>query len=181
VTTYIALLRGINVGGNKKLPMADLRSVLAGLGHTDVRTLLQSGNAVFTSAQRKPEKIASDLERALDRELGLSIRILIRPAGYLREVVEKNPIRAEISDGRQLIVVFLSHPPDPDFLAQFDGDPFAPELFAAGPREMYFWCPNGQQDSPMLKAMAEKRKDVVATARNWNTVTKLLAMAEANA
>jgi uncharacterized protein (DUF1697 family) len=177
VGTYVALLRGINVGGNKRVAMADLRSVLTGLGHTEVRTLLQSGNAVFSSTQRKPEKIARDLEQALARELGMSIGCLVRTAENLREVVDGNPIPAEITDGRKMIVVFLSHPPDPKFLAQFAGDPFAPELFAAGEREMYFWCPNGQAESAMLKAMAEKRKEVVATARNWNTVIKLLALA----
>jgi uncharacterized protein (DUF1697 family) len=178
VTTYVALLRGINVGRNQRISMADLRSILTGLGHTEVRTHLQSGNAVFASTQRKPAKIAGDIEAALTRELGLSVRCIVLTAAELKAVAEQNPIPGGVADGSRFLVTFLSEPPDPAFLTQYTDGQFTPEQFGAGERAMYFWCPQGLNDSPMLKAMADKRKDVVATARNWNTVTKLLGIAE---
>jgi uncharacterized protein (DUF1697 family) len=165
---YVALIRGINVGGRAKLPMADLRSALAGLGHTAVKTHLNSGNAVFTSAQRNPEKIAADLARALDTELGLRVAVLVRTADELRSAVEANPL--PVPDGSRFFAVFLTGEPD---LSAFTPGQFEPEVFAPGDGVMYYWCPGGLRDSPMLKAMTDKKLQVTGTARNWNTVTRI--------
>lgn len=108
---YAALLRGINVGGAKKVPMAELREVLAGLGHTDVQTYLQSGNAVFASTEKDMAALARDLERAVEAHFGFAVRCLVVDGGYLRAVAEACPFPAAELEGRQLHATFLSEQP----------------------------------------------------------------------
>jgi uncharacterized protein (DUF1697 family) len=178
VTRYVALLRGINVGGRQKVAMADLRKLLDGLGYTEVKTHLQSGNAVFSSSKRSAEKIAGEIEAAITAQLGLTVRVLVRTAAELRAVIEANPIPGEVANGSRFLVVFLSGPPDQKALAAVEPGQFEPEKFGAGDRAMYFWCPDGIQNSPILGALGKDRPGLTATARNWNTVTKLLELAE---
>lgn len=168
---YAALLRGINVGGNAKIVMADLRALLEGLGYDDVVTLLQSGNAVFTAS--KPR--AADIEDAIGRQLGLDVTVLLRSATELRRVVDDNPFPAAVKEPKNLHVGFLSAPPAS---VEIDADAIAPDRVAFGAREMYVWYANGMARSQVGKHASEKKLGVRATARNWNTVTKLVALAE---
>jgi uncharacterized protein (DUF1697 family) len=173
VPTYVALLRGINLAGKRRVAMADLRAWLGELGYADVRTLLQSGNAVFRTAKR-----AATVEREVEAKLaectGFTVDCVIRTADELRAVVEADPLGSVADNGSRYHVAFLRTPPPvPDFAP----DAFAPELFHVGPQEVYFWTPAGSNKSPVLAAFPA-RKGEVATMRNWNTVTKLLAMAQ---
>jgi uncharacterized protein (DUF1697 family) len=173
-TTYVALLRGINLGGKRRVAMADLRAWLEELGYTDARTLLQSGNAVFRSAKRAAT-VERELEAKLAEGTGFSVDCVIRTVAELRAVVEADPLGSVADNGSRYHVTFLrTAPPKVDFAP----DTFAPELFHVGPREVYFWTPGGSINSKVLAAFPG-RKGEVATMRNWNTVTKLLAMAEA--
>lgn len=174
---YVALLRGINVGGRTKVAMADLRDLLTGLGHTDVRTHLQSGNAVFTSTATRPSTVESAIERRIKKALGLTLDVMVRSRDELAGVIERNTLPT--TNGSRLVVTFLSGPPDRGRLAELDPAEFAPEQFQIGEREIYLWCPNGIHDSPVVKALSEKRVGQVGTARNWNTVTRLLTLADA--
>lgn len=172
--TYVALLRGINLGGKRRVAMADLRAWLTDLGYTDVRTLLQSGNAVFRTP-KKPAAVERELEARLAEGAGFAIDCVVRTADELRAVVDANPLGSVADNGSRYLVSFLrAAPKQPDFAA----DAFAPELFHLGGREIYFWVPDGVQNSKVLAAFPT-RKGEVATVRNWNTVTKLLAMTEA--
>jgi uncharacterized protein (DUF1697 family) len=177
VTRYVALLRGINVGRNKKVAMADLRELLAGLGYTAVRTHLRSGNAVFTSPERAPEALAREIEEAITGKLGLDVRCVVVDRDELARVIEGNPF--DTAEPARLLVTFLSGPLDHGAFAGIDSAQFAPEAFHLGIREAYFWCANGISDSKMLPAFPDKGYGVTATARNWNTVTKLLTLADA--
>jgi uncharacterized protein (DUF1697 family) len=175
VTRYVALLRGINVGGNKKIAMADLRKLMGDLGFDDVATLLQSGNAVFT-AKHKPDHVVRALEDALDSELGMSVRCLVRTAPEMRAVVNGNPLADVATNNARLLVTFLSGP--------LDGTPpdpaeFAPEQFRIVGREIYMWFPEGIRDGKLARVNWDRKYKVVATGRNWNTVTKLTDMVEA--
>lgn len=176
-TTYVALLRGINVGGKNKVPMQTLRALVARIGGTDVRTHLQSGNAVFHHPDQDPRLLAKALEQALAEELGLTLSCLIRSAPELRRVVEANPFPMEGVDGSRFLVVFLSATPPPARLAAIDPAAYAPDAFAAGERVLYVNLPGGIRDSKLAVLFTDKRLGVTATARNWNTVTKLLALA----
>jgi uncharacterized protein (DUF1697 family) len=173
----IALLRGVNVGGNNKVPMAHLRELMLELGYEDVRTHLQSGNAVFTAPQTPPDQTAQEIESQLERHLGLSVRVLIRTGEELARAVAANPLPEAVSEPSRLLVIFLSAAPSPDLLRELDPADFEPELYGVGEREIYVWCPEGLRTLKLSYAFWEKRLGVTATGRNWNTVTKLLALA----
>src|SRR5690348_11315806 len=107
-TTYAALLRGINVGGNRKLPMARLRELLTGLGHTGVATHLQSGNAVFTADHGEEESLAAEIAQAIEKDFGFSVDVLVRDHAYLSAVREACPFPADELEGKQLHVTYFS-------------------------------------------------------------------------
>jgi uncharacterized protein (DUF1697 family) len=173
---YAALLRGINVGGKAKLPMTDLRELLAGLGFAEVRTHLQSGNAVFSTSRARPEQCARRIEEAISRDLGLQIRCLVRTGDELGEVIAENPFREVATDGSKMMALFLSEQPEPAVLAEHDPVALAPDEVRVGDRVVYQWCPDGLRNAPAVSGFLEKRWKVAVTARNWNTVTKLHEM-----
>jgi uncharacterized protein (DUF1697 family) len=176
-TSYLALLRGVNVGGNKRVVMADLRALLTSLGYRDVRTHINSGNALFTSTATSEDRLAGQIERGIEAELGVSVRCVVRSRDALRRVVEANPLAGVATDAKRLLVVFLSVPADPARLAAIDPAGRAPEVFAAGRREIYLWLANGFQQATISPVDFERAlRDPAATARNWNTVTRLLSM-----
>ncbi|MFB9449433.1 DUF1697 domain-containing protein [Dactylosporangium vinaceum] len=174
---YAVLLKGINVGGNKKVAMADLRKLLTSLGFTDVATLLQSGNAVFTCADdAAPDQVAARIEQAIQDELGMTVRCLVRTGPELRAVIDGHPLAEVATNGSRMMAHFLSDVPAPALLAEFDPATLDPERIVLGDRVIYQWCPDGVSDAPMVGPQVEKRLKVTVTARNWNTVTKLAAM-----
>jgi uncharacterized protein (DUF1697 family) len=173
----VALLRGVNVGGNNRVAMAHLRELMHELGYGDVRTHLQSGNAVFTAVGTPPEVAAQEIEGQLARSLGLGVRVLVRTAADLARVVSANPLPDAVAEPSRFLVTFLSAPPDPDLLGALDPADFEPEVFGFGERELYVWCPEGVRTIKLSHAFLERRFGVLATARNWNTVTRLLALA----
>ena len=175
---YAALLRGINVGPNKRIAMADLRELLGGLGFTDVQTLLQSGNAVFATRKAKPEKLAQRIEQATEAQFGLDVRCLVREGDELHALIEGNPLGDVATNGSRLMAHFLSERPDPERLQAHDPRSLAPEEIALGDRVIYQWCPDGVLAAPAAGGFAEKYLGVTVTARNWNTVTKLSALLE---
>lgn len=175
-TTYIALLRGINVGGRNRLPMADLRDVLTELGHADVRTYVQSGNAVFTSTRTDPAAIGSELTQRLSADLDISPSVMVRSAEDLAAVVGANPyVEHAEADPATVHVAFLSGPPDPDLL-DID-DQYAPEQLAVGDGVVYLHLPDGMGRSRLATTLSRRRSGAEMTVRNWRTVTKLHEMA----
>jgi uncharacterized protein (DUF1697 family) len=173
-TGYVALLRGINVGSRNRIAMADLRSLLEGLGHTEVRTHLQSGNALFAAAKADPAALGAEISEAIAGHLGLTVPCVVLSDEDLARVVAANPLADVATDPAKFVVTFLSRPPVT--LGDLDPAKYAPEVFAVGEREVYVWCPDGVRNVKLSHAFFEKReKDgMVATARNWNTVTALL-------
>lgn len=177
-TSYVALLRGINVGSKNRVPMQTLRELLTEIGGTGVRTHLQSGNAVFTHEKEDTRQLAAALERRIADELGLTISCLVRTGADLRRVVEANPFPMEGVDGSRFLVVFLSGPVPLDRLATIDPPAYAPDEFRPGEREIYAHFPHTIRDSKLAALFTDRWLGMTATARNWNTVTKLLALAE---
>jgi uncharacterized protein (DUF1697 family) len=168
--SYVALLRGINVGGHNRVPMADVRSLMAGLGYSDVRTHLQSGNVIF----RAPDAPTVEVERAvadrLEADLGLPVAVLVRTDDEFREVVAGNPVAGE--DPARLMVLFLSEPLR-HTLTDIDPTRYAPEVFAVRSAEIYVYCAIGILESPLLKLFSDRRLGCAVTARNWRTVTRI--------
>ncbi|MGH2441717.1 MAG: DUF1697 domain-containing protein [Chloroflexota bacterium] len=174
---HIALLRGINVGGHNTVPMADLRHLLLDLGHTSVVSHLQSGNVVYSSRGEPPSE-AVEIEEQLQQRLGLAIRVLIRTQDELAQIIDQNPFTDIVTDPSRFLVSFLFAPPNSGAIEEIQGTFFEAEAFSARERELYLWCPDGVRESRLLKAVSEKRLGVAATNRNWNTVTRLLALAD---
>ncbi|GAB3819832.1 DUF1697 domain-containing protein [Micromonospora zhanjiangensis] len=177
-TRYAALLRGVNVSGRKKVPMTELRAVLEGLGHGDVRTYLQSGNAVFSSGAGDEDALAAELERAVEEHFGFPVRCLVRSGRYLRAIVEACPFPAGELEGRQLHVTFFSGPVDPKTVAPLDAATFRPDELRLGDRALYLYAPNGIGRSKLAEALAKPATfpGLTATSRNWNTVRKLVEL-----
>ncbi|MEU7036257.1 DUF1697 domain-containing protein [Streptomyces sp. NPDC046237] len=179
-TTYAALLRGINVGGHRKVPMAELRSLLEGLGHRDVRTYLQSGNAVFTTDtdELSDEELTTAIEDAIEKRFGFRVDCLVRDAAYLAAVADACPFPAAELEGKQLHVTYLSEAVTPERFASIDQTAFLPEEFRLGERALYLYAPEGLGRSKLGEALSRPAlfKGIVATTRNWNTVVKLAEM-----
>lgn len=173
---YVALLRGVNVGRHQRVAMADLRELLSGLGYGNVRTHLQSGNAIFTSRSGNPVKVAREIEKGLKDKIGLSVRCLVWGGDELRAVLAGNPFQIEATDGSRMLVLFLSEQPDAMLLTTHDPRELARKQIRLGERVIYQWCPDGFLAAPSVGAFAEKHLKVTVTARNWNTVTRLSAL-----
>lgn len=166
--SYVALLRGVNVGGNRKLPMATLRAAAEACGFRSPATYIQSGNLVFTSPRTDRDAVASELGDAIREAVGFAPAIVLSTAAELAAVVTDTPFPA---DGN-LYVVFLDAPPPPPP----DIAPYAPEQLAVVGREVYLHLPNGVGRSK-LAADVGRWKGYVGTARNWRTVTTLAQLA----
>lgn len=176
-TTYVALLRGVNVGGRNRLAMADLRALLAGLGHGAPRTYVQSGNAIFASDRSDGQAMADELAGAIATELGVSPSVMLRSADQLAAVVAANPFAPEAAaDPTTVHAAFLSAEPDDPAAFAVDPAAFAPEQIAVGDRVRYLHLPAGIGRSPLATELARRRAGVAVTIRNWRTVTALLDM-----
>ncbi|MBM7169765.1 DUF1697 domain-containing protein [Streptomyces sp. G44] len=178
IRTYAALLRGINVGGHKKVPMAELRALLEGLGHSGVQTYLQSGNAVFTAAGGDEGSLAAELREAIGEHFGFAVDVLVRDGAYLRAVADACPFPTAGLEARQLHVTYFSAPVDAARFAAIDQSAFLPEEFRLGDRALYLYAPDGLGRSRLAEQLSRPgpTKGLVATTRNWNTVTRLVEM-----
>jgi uncharacterized protein (DUF1697 family) len=177
MTRHIALLRGINVGGHNKVPMADLRKALEAAGFEDVKTYVQSGNVALTAKEKAPGKVGRAVERAIEDAFGFDVAVVVRSRAEVAALVEEDPLGDVATNPTYRIVVFLAEKLDRKRLADVDPKAFAPEAFALRDYEIVMWAPDGQRDSKLVKALSEKRTGVVGTARNWRTVEKLLDLA----
>jgi len=176
VPRQVVLLRGINVGSHNRVGMAPLRELLTRRGHEDVRTLLQSGNVVLTS-DTTGAGLVRELEEAIAAELGVQPRVVVRTVDEIAAVVERDPF-GDVADQPKLYQVsFLSEELAPAAAKELEAADVAPERVAVHGREIYAWHPNGVQRSPLAALLTDKKLGVAATARNWNTVTKLLELA----
>ena len=175
----VALIRGINVGRAKRVAMADLRTLVEKLGYRDVRTLLNSGNVVFTSPGGAPGVAATRIEQSMARHLGVSARVIVVTAAELAAAVTGNPLVKIATNPSRLMVAFLASKSDRARLGSLVKQDWAPERLALGARVAYLWCPPGVIASRLSDAVGRVLGDAV-TVRNWATVTKLHALARAH-
>jgi uncharacterized protein (DUF1697 family) len=171
VTVWVALLRGVNVGG-VKLAMADLRGALEAAGGTDIETYIQSGNAVFAHPGRSEAKVKAAVEAEIATLVGKRVPTMLRTAKQMAAVVEANPYEPE--QPTHLHVSFFDDPVPTTAFAAIDLDAFAPETFTVHGREVYLHLPNGMGRSKLAVELTKGAKAApVGTSRNWNTVQKL--------
>lgn len=176
--TYVALLRGINLGARNKVSMPDLRALFANLGAEDVATYVQSGNVVFRSAD-SPGKLTEAIEKRIRHDLGLDVTVLLRTQRQLAKVFTANPFADDAVDPTKLHVTFLADKPDRARIRKLDPTLAEPDEFRVIGQEVYLHLPNGYGRSKLSNAYFEKQLDVRATTRNWRTVTKLAELASA--
>ena len=185
--THVALLRGINLGGHKKVAMADLRELVASLGHADVTTYIQSGNVVFSTDQSDNAALAVALQEAIAATLGVTSRVVVLSRDELAQVSRDNPYPDE-PNHRALHAIFLSAQPGPEVAERVaaaqqtvaqKGSRDSAQVIG---RTIYLHTPDGYGRSDLaaeLVKLGQKKTDTVSgTARNWATVTRLLAMCE---
>jgi uncharacterized protein (DUF1697 family) len=175
-TRCVALLRGINVGRAKRVAMADLRVLVEDLGYGDVRTLLNSGNVVFTLADDTPARAAARIEAGLVTRLGVPSRTTVLRAEELAVIVQENSLVHVARDPSRLLVAVLRDPADMPALRPLAGEPWAPEVLALGTRVAYLWCPEGVLASRLPDAVGRALGDRVTT-RTWATIGRLHALA----
>lgn len=178
---YLALLRGINVGGHNKLAMSDLRQLAAGLGHGDVVTYIQSGNLIFSSALSDPEPLADELEVQLASQLSVRAPVVVISARELRQVIAANPF-PDVTDPKGLHAVFRRH--DLDAAGHAAVSAAVRKARQAGSlddavvvgRTLYLRTPGGLGRSDLAAELGRSAAQAAGTARNWATVTRLMAM-----
>jgi uncharacterized protein (DUF1697 family) len=174
MTTYIALLRGINVGGHKKIAMADLRELLTSMGFEDPRSLLQSGNLVFRSKAQPTGKLEQRLEAETKKRLSLETHFLVRTAQEWQSVIARNPFTGEAErDPSHLVVMVLKTAPEPRALKALQRAIAGSEVLRGEGREAYITYPDGIGGSRLTHALIESKLGTKGTARNWNTIMKL--------
>jgi uncharacterized protein (DUF1697 family) len=174
--TTISLLRGINVGGNKKIKMAELKTAYEALGFRDVVTLLQSGNVVFKTDETDLDALAERIEAGLKQQCALKTRILLRSPDHLRAIVADHPFTdAQLQDPGKILVTFMTREPDADAVAALIDGHSGPETIHHRGQELYITYPEGMGRSKLTNTVIERTLTVISTGRNWNTVNKLLA------
>lgn len=171
---YLALLRGINVGGNNRLPMADLVDILSSLGCVAVQTYIQSGNAIFELGRAKRPGLESRISSGIEQRFGFKVLVFLLSAKEVQAILSALPFpSAEFAH-----LAILDSPPDPDLVASFNPDRLAGEDFRIEGRVIYFWLPHGVSGSTIMKARFDSRLKTLSTMRNWRTMTELLKRIE---
>lgn len=169
---YIALLRGVNVGRAKRIAMADLRKLVADLRYGDVRSVLNSGNVVFSGPEQPHEAIATGIEEALVLKLGVAARVLVLECGELDAIIAGNPLLDQAHDHARLLTFIVSSPEHRQSIADLCALDWGAGAVALGERAAYVWCPDGILDSAAAAALGKQLGDAT-TSRNWSTLLKL--------
>jgi uncharacterized protein (DUF1697 family) len=178
MSVYVALLRGINVGGHKIIKMEALRAAFASLGFNNVKSYGQSGNVIFAAPASSAGHLAGKIEKRIHEEFGFSVPVFIATAEKLAETIEKNPfLKAPGVDPAKLHVTFLSADPPAMALEKLQPLAAAPEQLHIVGRNIYLFCPLGHGNTKLSNNAIEKKLSVGATTRNWTTARTLLALA----
>jgi uncharacterized protein (DUF1697 family) len=177
MTTYIAMLRGINVSGHKIIKMERLRTVFEDVGFANVKTYVQSGNVVFETGE-PPAGLAAKIERTILNEFGFDVPVLTKSSKELQEIVKRNPfVKDAAIDQTKLHVTFLSDDPPRNALELLQPLAVGAEQARLVSRAVYLYCPNGYGNTKLNNTALEKKLSCRATTRNWATTNKLLEMA----
>jgi uncharacterized protein (DUF1697 family) len=171
----VALLRGINIGPNKRIAMSGLRSIFESLGHRDVETYLQSGNVVFTPKRRAGSDLRLSLSAAIAEATGHDVPVVIRTGAELARVVSRNPYA--VDDPTKVVVAFLGEDVSLADLSLGDLSAYLPDELTLIGKEIYVSVPNGQARSKLMEVVTKRRLPTTLTVRNWRTVAALAELA----
>ncbi|HNB51237.1 MAG TPA: DUF1697 domain-containing protein [Anaerolineales bacterium] len=177
MTTYISLLRGINLGAHYKIKMPDLTALYESLGLTNVQTYVQSGNVVFTSEETDHARLEEAIKAKIEEVYGYNVPILVLAAEELRRIAQANPFLTERNaNPAHLHVTFLAAPPDAERVRGFVPPKSGEDEFILAGRAIYLLCPNGYGQTKLTNNLFENKWKVQATTRNWRTVSALVEM-----
>ncbi|HEY7036367.1 MAG TPA: DUF1697 domain-containing protein [Thermomicrobiales bacterium] len=177
-TTYVALLRGVNVGGKNKLPMKDLKELFVAAGAENVRTYIQSGNVVFEVDRDASARHADLITKQIQERLGIRTTLVLRTVEQIEEVLAENPFLKSGAAVDELYVAFLAERPSQERVAALDPDRSPPDEFVVHGQDIYMRFPNGAGRTKLTTDYFDSKLRTTSTARNWRTVTKLLEMME---
>ncbi|MGD8404236.1 MAG: DUF1697 domain-containing protein [Anaerolineales bacterium] len=175
MNTYISMLRGINVSGQKKIRMADLRDLYESLELKNVQSYLQSGNVVFDSDEKDIDKLKEAIETQIETNYGFSVPVLIRIKEDFQRVIKEHPFAEE--EAIRVLVTFLYESPEKSKLEELSQHEDKVDQFAIGEQEIFLFCPGGYGRTKLSNNFFEKKLGVVATTRNWKSVNALYKMA----
>jgi uncharacterized protein (DUF1697 family) len=174
MTVYVSMLRAVNVGGTSRIKMDALRSVYESLGLKDVRTLLQSGNVLFRSGISARQQLRQRIMQELTRQLDIEVEVILRTLAEVASIVERGPVLSPHADMSRLLVMFLASVPNAAAQAALLKWHKGPEMVEMRGPEIYLYYPNGIGRSKLTNAVIENKLDTFGTARNWNTLVKLV-------
>ncbi|MFV2064716.1 MAG: DUF1697 domain-containing protein [Chloroflexota bacterium] len=174
--TYVALLRGINVGGKNRLPMEPLRRLFEGAGCDAVRTYIQSGNVVFEASPALASRVPELIEAGIEREFGHHVPLLLRSTAQMAAVIAQTPFDTDAIEAKWLHIGFLRARPADALAASLDPERSPPDHFELRGQEIYLWYPNGSARSKLTTTYFDRVLETSVTIRNWRTVSKLLEM-----
>ena len=179
VAVIISMLRGVNVGGHNVIKMEELRALYASLKLRDAQSYVQSGNVIFRTDERDIDSLTKRVQGGIERKFGCTTDVICRTVAEMRDVIARNPFakRRGIEPGK-LLVVFLASDPGAEARAKVLRIKIEPEELRIDGRELYIYFPNGQGQSKMSWAAVNKALGTPGTGRNWNSVVKMLEMAE---
>lgn len=172
---FVTLLRGVNVGKNHRVPMAEWRAAMTALGFESVRTLLNSGNAVFSSSSRSSDKLAAQIARVITETFAVDTPVIVKSAAEFRAIVAENPIPPTESECARFLVIVAQDATRLKELHAFSALQGTGEQFVVGEHAAYLHCANGILESKLADALLSKA-GLHLTSRNWSTVSKLWAM-----
>ena len=173
---YIAFLRGINVGGKNKIKMETLREICSALGFENVKTYINSGNVIFETRKTDDKKLGAKIEKAIEKEFGLKIKVIVRSMSEIEEIVKNNPFEGQFENDKDLQVFFLDEEMPDEKREMLLSNNNENEMFAVGGREVFCLLRVSVLDSLMGKDYIAKKLKIPSTARNWRTINKVLEL-----
>ena len=176
--TYISILRGINVSGQKKILMADLKALYESLKFKDVITYIQSGNVIFKTTEKLSDKeLAKKIETAIIKKYDFSVPVIIRSADEIKNVISANPfLKNKNINTEKLHVTFLADEPESIYLEAVNKLDFAPDKFVITGKEVFLYIPESYAETKLSNKFFENKLKVSATTRNWKTINKLMEL-----
>ncbi|WP_227009122.1 DUF1697 domain-containing protein [Christiangramia fulva] len=174
---YAAILRGVNVGGHKKIGMKDLRRFMEEAGFKSVQTYIQSGNIIFEDPKsRQDTEISEIIEKLIKEHFNFEVPVIVWNAKELRQAVDENPYTRDYSVER-LYLTFLKTEPGNEALEEIENYDFPPDLYMVSGKKVFIYCSGKYSDSKLTNKFFENKLKVPATTRNWKTVQELCEMA----
>jgi uncharacterized protein (DUF1697 family) len=180
MTKFIVLLRGINVSGQKKIKMSDLKSLFEDLSFSKVQTYIQSGNVIFSAKEKSNKKLEHKISSAIKSKFGFDVQVIVVTPDEIEYVIRNNPFLKKKKESERLYVTFLSENPPAENMKKLNAVDYSPEEYIIDGRYIYMFAPNGYGKAKLNNNFIENKLKVFGTTRNWRTVNKLFELSKSN-